>query len=185
MPGTHPAFLFMDKNFKRALITVLANEGLLSNHPADHGGLTYKGITQRVYDRYRDKKQRPRQFVSKADDIEIEEIYYTDYWLVGKCQELDWPVSLAHFDACVHHGPKAAVEIMQASLDVPVDGYLGPVTKAELQKRGVWEACLLLVTARKGYALALTNVNTSQEVFLKGWLNRIKRLGAKLISFGD
>ena len=38
------------ENFQQALRLVLADEGGVSNHPADRGGLTNKGITQATYD---------------------------------------------------------------------------------------------------------------------------------------
>lgn len=49
----------MITEFEPALKAVLVHEGGFSNHPADTGGATMKGVTQRVYDGFR-KRRRPR-----------------------------------------------------------------------------------------------------------------------------
>ncbi|MER8897013.1 glycosyl hydrolase 108 family protein [Mesorhizobium sp. M0676] len=41
---------------KQSLDLVLVHEGGYSNHPADPGSPTMKGVTQRVYDGYRKRK---------------------------------------------------------------------------------------------------------------------------------
>lgn len=44
------------QNVAPALSRALVHEGGFSNHSADPGGATMKGVTQRVYDAYRHRR---------------------------------------------------------------------------------------------------------------------------------
>ena len=60
----------MKSNFERALAVVLRFEGGWSNHPRDPGGATMKGVTQKVYDRWRSKRGEPTQSVRTITEVE-------------------------------------------------------------------------------------------------------------------
>ena len=62
-------------NFPQALRLVLADEGGVSNHPADRGGLTNKGITQATYDAWRELHGRPSRSVRAIEHAEVDAIY--------------------------------------------------------------------------------------------------------------
>ena len=170
----------MNAAFQRALAFVLKVEGGYSDHPADRGGATHKGILQREYDRYRRRKELPQQPVREIADAEVEEIYWREYWQAGRCERMPWPVNLAHFDACVNTGLRQAAKFLQRAVDAEDDGRIGPLTLRALEEAlrrdtplGVAER---LVEQREPFYRALVERNSSQRVFLKGWLNRVQKL---------
>lgn len=58
-------------NFGAAFNRLIANEGVLSNHPADKGGLTKYGISQSAY---------PHLDIANLTLDDCRKIYYADYW---------------------------------------------------------------------------------------------------------
>ncbi len=68
------------QNFAPALGRALVHEGAYVNHhPKDPGGATMKGMTQRVYDAYRERRRLPLRSVRLIDDAELREIYRRQY----------------------------------------------------------------------------------------------------------
>ena len=122
----------MTPNFQRALTFVLKAEGGYTNHPSDRGGPTNKGILQREYDRYRRHNGLPPADVRDILNTEVEDIYLHDYWLAGRCDRMPWPVSLAHFDACVNTGVAQAAKFLQRTVSARDDGVVGPLTLGAL-----------------------------------------------------
>jgi len=55
-------------------------------------------------------------------------IYYTDYWIKVRCDEVPPVVAMALFDAAINNGRYNAVKFLQAALDVREDGAFGPIT---------------------------------------------------------
>lgn len=60
---------------REPLAKVLAHEGGYSNHPADPGGPTNKGVTQRVYDAYGRGKGQAVRSVKSLTTEELNDIY--------------------------------------------------------------------------------------------------------------
>ena len=71
--------------FDEALKFVLKQEGGYSNHPADKGGATNKGIIQSVYNRYRRDKNLS---IRSVKDIEDKEPHNSG--LIKKGRDLFW-----------------------------------------------------------------------------------------------
>ena len=71
----------MDANVQKCVDKTLVFEGGLSNDPADPGGRTYKGVTQRVYDAYRVEKGLPKQDVALMSNDECYDIYEHQYFI--------------------------------------------------------------------------------------------------------
>jgi hypothetical protein len=61
------------------------------------------------------------------------DIYLHDYWLAGRCDRMPWPVSLAHFDACVNTGVTQAAKFLQRTVSTRDDGLIGPLTLGALK----------------------------------------------------
>ena len=174
----------MTPDFQRALAFVLKAEGGYTNHPADRGGPTNKGILQREYDQYRRRKGRPAANVRDILNTEVEEIYLHDYWLGGRCDRMPWPVSLAHFDACVNTGVTQAAKFLQRTVGTRDDGLIGPITLGALKlvfERGAPEALAgRLARQRIAFYRELAKRDPEQRAFLQGWLNRVKVLVAEV-----
>lgn len=146
----------MNDLFKKALAFTLKYEGGYSNHPNDSGGPTNKGITQEVYDFYRKRHFLEPRSVKDITDPEVEDIYYTEYWV-----------------ACSLDGQLPAVAI--ATFDFAVNSGVGRATRCLVQNGGCAK-CLL--QHRRQFLTAIGQ--GKNKVFLKGWLNRVEALEAYL-----
>ncbi|MCG6552497.1 MAG: hypothetical protein L7F77_09230 [Candidatus Magnetominusculus sp. LBB02] len=134
--------MYSDK-FERSIKFVLQAEGGYVNDPHDPGGETKYGISKRMH---------------KDVDIknltveEAKAIYYKDYWTYMKCEDIEWPICLAHFDAAVNCGFGGARKWLAESNN-DANEYL---------------------KQRETYYRARPQM--LREKFLKGWLNRLNHL---------
>ena len=106
-------------SFDRAFEMVIGHEGGLVENPADPGGLTKFGISQRAY---------PHEDIRNLTLERAKELYHRDYWAPIKGDQLPESLSLCLFDMAVNSGIAQAVRTLQRAIDVPVDGILGPST---------------------------------------------------------
>lgn len=90
--------------FDQALAFTLREEGGYVANPLDHGGATCRGITQRTYDTYRQRKQLAPNPVAEIQGPEVRDIYRTLYWEPARCDELPAALGVCHFDWAVNHG---------------------------------------------------------------------------------
>jgi lysozyme family protein len=174
----------MSADFQRALAFVLKAEGGYTNHPSDRGGPTNKGILQREYDQYRRDNGLPSADVRDILNTEVTDIYLHDYWLAGRCDRMPWPVSLAHFDACVNTGLAQAAKFLQRTVGTRDDSLIGPLTlgalTATLERESPSVLAARLARQRVAFYRQLAKRDPEQRVFLQGWLNRVEKLEATL-----
>ena len=119
----------MQENFLISLSFTLKYEGGYSNHPDDPGGPTNFGITQHVYNLYRNSKNLIIQSVQNISTDEMHEIYQINYWNAAGCSVLLSGVDFAIFDLAVNNGVGRAKEFLlnannlhpNASSDVIID----------------------------------------------------------------
>ena len=131
------------------------SEGGYVNNPNDLGGETNFGITKSTYDLYRKSKGLQLKSVKDITSEEIEEIYYKKYYQASGADKLeDEKLALVHFDTAVNMGISRANNFLVLS-SKDINKYL---------------------KLRKDKYIEFAQRNTSQKVFLKGWLNRICRL---------
>jgi lysozyme family protein len=168
----------VDSSFAAALAFVLRWEGGLSDHPADHGGRTMKGVTQATYDAWRTARGQPRQDVARISDDELGAIYRESYWAAAFCDRLRVALDLVQFDTGVNMGPNRAVKILQATVGATADGACGPQTQAACDSCGLPEAVAKYCEIREGIYRHLAE-RPGQDVFLDGWLNRLDDLRAE------
>lgn len=140
--------------FESALAVTLKFEGGYANHPADPGGATMKGITQRVYDAWLLKKGLPACDVRDIPDKDVADIYRAEYWQRAKCDVLPDPLATFHFDAAVNHGPARANIFL---------GQSGGDPKKYLD-------------IREKFFRDLVIKRSAMVVFLRGWLKRVDKL---------
>lgn len=152
--------------FTLALDFVLAAEGGVSDDPADAGGLTKYGISQKSY---------PDIDISTLTLDDACRIYYQDYWLRCRCDELPDYIAVVVFDTAVNMGQRQAARLLQQALGVQVDGILGPRTRAAsfLASSGQLLADYLGWRAASYCRLAGTGDNRR---FIRGWLTRCHNL---------
>lgn len=178
--------------FSTSLARALRYEGGYSNRPNDRGGPTNKGITQRVYDAYRDRHKKPRQSVIAIEDAEVEAIYFQGYWIDGKCDvltDLGYPgLAAIHFDSSVNHGhggPGKAfgsAELLQRAAGVREDGVIGPITLAAIAQSPEADIVSRYADARMIYMARIVENDATQAEHIEGWLARVISLRNHFIS---
>jgi len=169
-PGSLP------KNLAIALEFTLKWEGGFVNHPLDLGGPTNQGITQDTYNTYRIDKGLRTKSVEFIEKVEVREIYSQRYWKPSEADSMILPLAIVHFDTAVLFGVRGAVLFLQEALGVGVDGNFGPQTESELRANNNKETALKIIQGRIDYHRRRVRENSSQEVFLDGWVNRANDL---------
>ncbi|MEK8050951.1 glycosyl hydrolase 108 family protein [Ideonella sp. DXS22W] len=162
--------------FLQALPFVLKWEGGYVNHPADPGGATNKGITQKVYDEWRGRQGLPARSVKELEDSEMHALYESGYWLPPKCDKLDDPLNLVQFDTAVNMGVGRAARFLQQAVGAGVDGSIGPGTLQCVANCDPGDALENYCNTREAYYKNLVAGNPKLGVFLKGWMNRLNAL---------
>lgn len=170
----------MNDRFLECLEHVLRFEGGYVNNPADRGGPTSRGVTQRVYDDYRMRKGLGRMPVSGISGEEVQEIYFNGYWKLAQCDRFPQPVDMVVFDAAVNSGPGRAVKWVQQLVGAKPDGDFGPKTLASVSSyigtHGSRNMARDLIGIREGFLDAIVDNDASQSVFKKGWDSRLAHL---------
>lgn len=169
----------MNDRFHTCFDIVLECEGGYINHKNDRGGATNFGVTQQTYDNYREAKQLLKQSVKFISLTEAKEIYYV-YWLDAKCDHVQAPVDLLVFDCAINSGPGRAIKLLQNALKINSDGVFGKMTLLSLDNIEPKELAKRYLGEREAFYDRLVAKDSTQQVFLKGWKNRLDKL-AKLI----
>ena len=159
-------------NFPQALRLVLADEGGVSNHAADRGGLTNKGITQATYDAWRELHGRPPRSVRGIEHAEVEAIYREQFANKILFDQLPLGLDYALFDFAVNSGAARAVRFLQRILKVRADGSLGAKTLAALAEADVGQVIKDLCKDRLRFLRRLK----AWKSFGKGWKKRVDRV---------
>lgn len=156
-------------DFNRALKILLEQEGGYSDHPADKGGKTMYGITERVAREHGYHGPMVALPLATASMI-----YHAEYWQAVKAEDMPWPLSMYVFDCAVNQGPGVAVRLLQAALDTIQDGVFGPTTKRLAADSTPWHAARFMAMRANRY------VNSGQYMtFGTGWMTRLFEVAEK------
>lgn len=168
----------MKANLEQSLRYVLASEGGYVNNPRDSGGATNAGITQRVYDAYRQRKGVKSQSVRAITPDEVAKIYKRQYWDAVKADDLPSGLDYAVFDFAVNSGPKRAAIELQRALGVKADGVIGNVTLAAIDAGDVFAVIDDLCNRRMAFLQSLKAWMT----FGRGWGRRVVEVNAAAVA---
>ncbi len=157
-------------DFAKALAFVRRWEGGYVNHPSDPGGATNKGITQNTYDAYRASKGLPTKDVRWITDAEVDDIYYTRYWIPSGSNQLTSRLAMVHFDTAVNMGVGGASGLLQQARQSSNGDEMSVVRR--------------YLDLREARYRAIVANNPSMGVFLQGWLNRLNSLRAEVEAMG-
>jgi lysozyme family protein len=160
-------------NFSRALSATLQFEGGYVNHPADPGGATNMGITQRVLADWRGRSVTAAD-VKALTRAEAAGIYRRLYWEMVNCDSLPAGVDLAVFDYAVNSGVGRASRALQKVVGATVDGIVGRDTVAAAHAAGAAKVVAALCAERRGFLRRLRIFT----VFGRGWLRRVAAVEA-------
>lgn len=162
--------------FQQALPFILRWEGSYVNHPNDRGGATNKSVTQRVYDGWRSQQGLDARDVRQLDDHEMDSLYESGYWMPPKCHLLVTPLDLVQFDTAVNMGPGRAGRFLQTAVGATPDGNLGPGTQQCVTNCDADTALIAYRNTREAFYKRLVARDPTQQVFMKGWMNRLNAL---------
>lgn len=176
----------MDTNFRTCMKPLLKHEGGFSDNKNDPGGATYKGVTQKTYDAYRDKKGLQRRSVRYMSDDEMSEIYYNFYWIPCGGKWLPSGVDYVVFDGAVNSGVRQSVKWLQRALrgqqlyEGGIDGQAGIQTQDAVNNAELGQLIEDICNQRLWF---LQKLDTWQY-FGKGWSKRVadvKRIGKSML----
>jgi lysozyme family protein len=161
---------------------ILRREGGYVDHPADRGGPTNFGITIDTLSRYQGRQALKSEVQSLSEDV-ARDIYERNYFYGPRIDRLPEQIQPFVFDCAVNHGARRAVKFVQDVVNaagrqppLDVDGALGPNTLKGIawaqEQMGEFFLKALLEERRNFYKVIVA-ARPSQEVFLKGWMNRV------------
>jgi len=166
----------MKENYDQALKWVLEHEGGYSNHPADKGGETNRGITWQTYDDYRRLKGLPKRSVKLIEDHEVHEIYRKQYANVIRFNELPEGLDYAVFDFAVNSGTGRAAEFLQRLVGVKTDRVIGVRTLAAVNEYVEKHGLVGTVDAFNKSRLRYVRRLDDYKHFGRGWEHRISQV---------
>lgn len=156
-------------SFNTAILTVLKHEGGYVCDPADPGGATNFGISQRAY---------PHLEVKSLTSVQAKAIYERDYWHPRWNDIPDQDLATFLLDMAVNMGQVPAIKLLQEAINraggrCTVDGVYGNQTFASLVAVG----CDLILAEMKLGAcrryMAIVDKTPTSLKFLRGWLKRV------------
>lgn len=163
-------------NLGPCLKVTLVHEGGWSDHPADPGGATMKGVTiGRYREHYPNATKTDLRAISDAD---LQRIYRDDYWNKVRGEELPFGVDLATFDFGVNSGPSRGARYLQAVLGIKQNGVVGDGTVIAASKADGKATIQKLCARRLSFVQGLNTF----KVFGKGWSRRVADIEAKAVS---
>lgn len=152
---------------------MLQNEGGLSRHKNDHGGITNFGISQKFLDDHK--------LAIKAEDLTPEkafQLYETYFWMVMRGDEInDQGVATAILDIGVNDGIHTSIKLAQrtAGFEYP-DLIMGPETVKAINAMNVAIFLNDFSFRATNYYLQTVHHFPENKDFLTGWLARAERL---------
>ena len=139
----------MKTNYNFAITEVLKSEGGYSNDPADSGGETNFGITQ-----------RETSIPVKTMNVEqAKAIYKKKYWDAVNADQLENGVDFTVFDYGVNSGVGRAKKVLQQFSSLKGDKLIDAINNE-----------------RKAFLEGLIKRRPKDEKFRKGWMLRVERV---------
>lgn len=178
-------------SFDAAFARTVGVEGGYSNNPADRGGPTKYGITEKI--------ARVHGYQGNMQDLTIDAakaIYRKTYWDMpsfGDIDAISADMSSELFDTSVNMGIQTAARFFQRALnvfnqrgalypDVPIDGKFGPQTLAAFKSYAERRGIDVLIGAMHGLKIAkyisIAEQDETQETFVYGQI-RLRALNQK------
>lgn len=188
----------MPNNFSIAHKFTAKWEGGESDHPDDGGGLTKYGVSLAFLkgvaaesQANRDTLERmgirlpiTRQVIYDLTQIKAASLFRWQFWDKLKLDLIPLRPAAILYDAAVNSGPAQSVKLAQRGYNrcvtygqpLVVDGVMGPATRAAMQLADTDKALTAMLDAREAFFQTIVANNPSQQVFLRGWINRVDDL---------
>ena len=152
---------------------VLQSEGGFADNVHDAGGATMKGITLDTYRLFKKNTHLTPNDLKSISDADVSTIYLKRYWNTCRCSELPNGIDYCVFDFAVNAGYGRSIKTLQKSVGADVDGNLGSITLALVNKHNISDLIRTFSDQKEAFYYYLVGSKPSQEVFLRGWLSRV------------
>jgi lysozyme family protein len=163
----------MQSNFNACLALVLKSEGGYVNHPADPGGRTNLGVTQKVWENWVGHPVTEADMRALTPD-DVAPMYKAKYWDAVKGDYLLSGVDYVVFDTAVNSGTARAAKLLQTSLGITADGAIGPATLTAMQACDPIKLIKDICAERLAFLQGLSTFGT----FGNGWTRRVNEVQA-------
>lgn len=187
----------MSDNFSIAHKFTLSWEGGETDDAADRGGFTKFGVSTAFLTDIastqagRDVLERMgvilpvnRNTIRNLTESLAASLFRWQMWDVLKLDLIPLRPAVVIYDAAVNSGPRQSVKFAQRGYNACVaygqpldaDGIMGPATRKAMQQADTDKILMAMLDQRERFYNDLVTVKPSQEVFLRGWLNRVDDL---------
>lgn len=152
---------------------IIGREGrAYTNDPSDRGGPTRYGITQATLSDYLGRPAMAAE-VSALTEDRARDIYLTLFIVRPRFGEIaDDRLRALAVDCGVLHGRRRAAQWLQDLVGVKADGAIGEITLRAVNKTDPHALAVKLLCRRQQFLADLVQHDSSQLVFLEGWVNR-------------
>lgn len=154
--------------FEPAVEAVLKLEGGLVDHPADRGGVTKYGISQRAH---------PELDIAAITEAEARARYKQQYWHPLFDRITDQAKANKIFDLCVNLGQTGGITLLQRALHeqmptLDIDGRFGAQTLMAVNLTPVRQFLRAVRAKQVRHYVDLAMADPQQLTFLDGWIRR-------------
>ena len=184
----------MIEDREKALTFVLRMEGGYTLDPNDPGGETVFGIARNrnahwkgweLVDRL---KTMPNYVGTINTNLDLlnsaKDFYLEEFWKACSCDDLPMAFAISVFDTAVNQGVSIAKRLLQMSLDVEVDGIIGPQTIAAASKADRSKLKLFLAHRLAEYA-RLMAAKSHLLIYAFNWSHRVISLADLVLNQHD
>ena len=168
----------MKENLLPAMEHMLKHEGGFVNHPADPGGMTNLGVTQRVWENWLGHPVGEKEMRALTPAI-VAPMYKKQYWDKVAGDRLPSGVDYIVFDAAVNSGPGRAAKWLQMVVNVSADGAIGPVTLKAVAAMPVDQ----LIEDYQAMRLEFLKNLSTWDTFGRGWGRRVAEVKEAALTF--
>ena len=173
-------------NINKMIDKIISLEGGFVDHKNDKGGATNYGITQHTYSRFLgvdSDYMYIKHLIKVMPKSTAALIYKQEYYYEPKINLLPELLQEQVFDICVNSGSSRAYKILQQAINeagganLVIDGKFGPNSWSalDLVLNDLKEVNNAMVDLRCQFYETIVIKDSSQNVFLKGWLNRARK----------
>ena len=161
---------------KKLIPFILKWEGGFANHPDDKGGATNKGITIATLRHFLGSGKTVGQLKAMTDE-QWETIFRKGFWDKFEADKIaNQSVANICVDWAWCSGATTAIKQVQRLLGVAADGVVGNTTLGAINNADPEKLFEKIKSARLAFVEAIVKRDASQQVFLKGWRNRINSI---------
>ena len=170
----------MIENWKASLAAVLEHEGGFVNHPADPGGVTNLGCTKSTWEKWCGREVTVDE-MKKLTPEDVSPLYQEKYWDKVSGNLLPAGVDYMMFDTAINSGPGRAVKLLQETVGVTADGFLGPMTLNAVTS----QPPAAVINSFLDHRLVWLQSLPTWPTFGKGWARRVEEVRAAALTMAQ